>query len=81
MLRNLSPPNADDDVKQVLPQSWITVKSYLEQLYGNSIRSNCLPVRQTLNGIGQLLHFKLNSQKRVYEPLVEKFGNIRVELW
>ena len=45
LLRNVSPPsNANDDVEQSLPQSGITVEGDLEQLDGNSIRSNSLSV-------------------------------------
>ena len=45
LLRNVSPPqNANDDVEQSLPQSEITVEGDLEQLDGNSIRSNSLSV-------------------------------------
>ena len=43
LLRNVSPrPNADDDVEQSLSQGGITVEGDLEQIDGNSIRSNSL---------------------------------------
>ena len=38
------PPNANDDVEQSLSQGGITVEGDLEQLDGNSIRSNGLSV-------------------------------------
>ena len=46
LLWNISPPpNANDDVEQSLSQGGITVESDLEQLDGNSIRSNSLSIR------------------------------------
>ena len=43
LLRNVSPPpNTNDDVEQSLSQGGITVEGDLEQLDGNSIRSNSL---------------------------------------
>ena len=48
-IMNISPvisgqANADDDVEQSLSQGGITVEGDLEQLDGNSIRSNSLSV-------------------------------------
>lgn len=62
-----------------LSQNGITFESYLEQFDGNSIRSNRLLVGQRANDICQPLHCGLDSQRCVYGPLVEIFGNVRAE--
>ena len=74
------PPSADDDVEQFLSKGGIILEGDLEQLDGNSIRFNSLSVSSRPGGICQLLRHGLNSQRRVHGPLVEAFGNFRVEL-
>ena len=81
LLRNIiPPPNANNDVEQSLSQGGITVEGDLEQLNGSSIQSNSLSVSSRADGNCQLLHRWLESKRRIYRPLVEAFGNVRVEL-
>ena len=53
----------------------------LEQLDGNFIRPNSLSVCKRADGICQLLHCRLISQRRFLRPLLEAFGDVRVEVW
>lgn len=81
LLWNLFPrPNVNDDIERALSQERIAVKSDLEQLDGNSNRSNSILVCQRANGIYRPLLRGLCTQRRVYEPLVEGFDNVWVEL-
>ena len=62
LLRDFPPtPNTNDDVEQSPLQSGITVEGYLEELNGDSVRSDSLSVRQRADGVCQLLHRGLNS--------------------
>ena len=62
LLRHLaSSLNTNDDVEQSPAQGGITIEGDLEQLNGNSVRSNSLSVRQRADGVCQLLHRGLNS--------------------
>ena len=62
LLRHLAtPPNTNDDIEQPPAQGGITVEGDLEQLNGDSIRSDSVSVRQRANGVCQLLHRGLNS--------------------
>ena len=62
LLRHLAPrPNTNDDIEQSPPQGGITVEGDLEQLNGDSVRSDSLSVRQRADGVCQLLHRGLNS--------------------
>ena len=58
---SLPPPNTDDDIDQSTAQGRITVEGDLEQLNGDSVRSDSLSVRQRADGVCQLLHHGLNS--------------------
>ena len=55
------PPNTNDDIEQSPAQSGITVGGDLEQLNGDSVRSDSLIVRQRADGPCQLPHRGLNS--------------------
>ena len=62
LLRHLvPPPNTNDDIEQSPAQGGITVESDLEQLNGDSVRSDGLSVLQRADGVCQLLHRGLNS--------------------
>ena len=62
LLRHLvPPPNTNDDIEQSPTQGGITVESDLEQLNGDSVRSDSLSVRQRADGVCQLHHRGLNS--------------------
>ena len=62
LLRHLAPPlNTNDNIEQSPAQGRITVEGDLEQLNGDSVRSDSLSVRQRANGVCQLLHRGLNS--------------------
>ena len=62
LLRHLAPPsNTNDDIKQSPARGGITVEGDLEQLNGDSVRSDSLSVRQRADGACQLLHRGLNS--------------------
>ena len=63
LLRYLAPPpNTNDDIEQSPAQGGITVEGDLEQLNGDSVRSDdSLSVRQREDGVCQLLHRRLNS--------------------
>ena len=62
LLRYLAPPpNTTDDIEQSPAQSGITVEGDLEQLNGDSVRSDSLSVRQREDSVCQLLHSGLNS--------------------
>ena len=56
-----SPSNVNDDIEQSPAQGKITVEGDVEQLDGDSVRSNSLSVRQRADGVCQLLHRGLNS--------------------
>ena len=60
-LRHLPSPNTNDDIEQTPAQGGITVEGDLEQLNGDSVRSNSLSVHQRADGACQLLHRGLNS--------------------
>ena len=68
-----------DDIEQSLAQGGITVEVDLEQLNGDSVRSDRLSVRQQADGAWQLVHRGLNSKRHVLGPLVKTFGDVRVE--
>ena len=55
------PPNTNDNIEQSPAQGGITVEDDLEQLNGDSVRSDSLSVRQRSDGACQLLHRGLNS--------------------
>ena len=55
------PPYTNGDTEQSPAQGGITVENDLEQLNGDSVRSNSLSVRQRAAGVCQLLHRGLNS--------------------
>ena len=62
LLRHLVPPlNMNNDIEQSQAQGGIAVEGDLEQLNGDSVRSNSLSVRQRADGVCQLLHRGLNS--------------------
>ena len=62
LLRHLPPPsNMNGDIEQSPAQGGITVEGHLEQLNGDSDRSDSLSVRQRADGVCQLLHRGLNS--------------------
>ena len=62
LLRHLPPPpSTGDDIEQSLPQGGITVECDIEQLNGDSVRSDSLSVRQRADGACELLHRGLNS--------------------
>ena len=54
-------PNTNDDIVQSPAQGGITVEGDLEQLNGDSVRSDSLSVRQRIDGACQSLHPRLNS--------------------
>ena len=61
-LRHLAPPpNTNGNIEQSLAQGGIPVQGDLEQLNGESVRSDSLSVRQRADGVCQLLHRGLNS--------------------
>ena len=61
LLRHIAPPpNTNDDIEQSPAQGGITVEIDLEQLNGDSVRSD-LSVRQRADGVCQLLHRELTS--------------------
>ena len=81
LLRHLAPPpNANGDHEQSPAQGGTTVGGVLEQLNGDSVRSDSLSVRERADGACQLLHRELNSYWHVLGPLVKAFGDVRVEL-
>ena len=56
LLRHLAPrPNTNDDIEQSPAQGGITIESDLEQLDGDPVRPDSLPVRQRADGVCQLL--------------------------
>ena len=55
------PPNTNDDIEQSPAQGGITVEGDLEELNGDSVRSDSLSVCQRANDVCQLLHRGLNS--------------------
>ena len=55
------PPTTNDDIEQSPAQGGIPVEGDLEQLNGDSVRSDSLSVRQRAGGVCQLLHLGLNS--------------------
>ena len=62
LLRYLAPPlNTNDDIEQSPAQGRITVERDLEQLNGDSVRSDSLSVHQRVDGVCQLLNRGLNS--------------------
>ena len=50
------PPNMNDDIEQSPAQGGIAVEGDLEQLNGDSVRSDSLSVRQRADGVCHLLH-------------------------
>ena len=61
LLRHLVPtPKTNDDIGQFPAQGGITVEGNLEQLNGDSVRSNSLSVRQRADGVCQLMHRELS---------------------
>ena len=54
------PPNTNDDIEQSPAQGGITVEGDLEQLKGDSVRSDSFSVRQRADGVCQLFHRGLN---------------------
>ena len=72
---------ADNDLQQSLLQGGLSFRViFNRELNGDSIRPNSHSVSQRADSIDQLLHHGLDSQRRVYEPLVEVFRNVRVKL-
>ena len=63
LLQHLAPPppNTNDDIDQSPAQGGITVEGDLEQLNGDSVRSDSLSVRLRTDGVSQLLHRGLSS--------------------
>ena len=62
LLRHLvPPPNTNVDIEQSSAQGGFTVEGDLEQLNGDSVRSDSLSVRQRGDGACQLPHRRLNS--------------------
>ena len=62
LLQHLAPPpNMSDDIEQSPAQGGIIVEGDLEQLNGESVRSDSLSVRQRTDDAYQLLHRGLNS--------------------
>ena len=55
------PPNTNGDIEQSPAQGGITVEGDLEQLNGDSVRSDSLSVCQRADGVCQLLPRGLNS--------------------
>ena len=79
LLRHLAPPpNTNDDIEPSPAQGGITVEGDLEQLDGDSVRSDSLSVRQLADGVWQLLYRGLNSLRHVFGPLVKAFCDVRV---
>ena len=66
------PPNTNDG---------ITSEGHLEQLNGDSARSDSLFVHQLADGTSPGLHRSLDSWWDVFESLVKAFSDVRVELW
>ena len=61
LLRYLAPPpNTNDDIEQSPALGNITVEGDLEQLNGDSVRSDSLSVRQRADCVYELLHRELN---------------------
>ena len=61
LLRHLVPaPKTNDDIEQFPAQGGIPVEGNLEQLNGDSVRSNSLSVRQRADGVCQLMNRELN---------------------
>ena len=61
LLRYLAPlPNTNDDIEQSPAQGNITVEGDLEQLNGDSVRSDSLSVRHRADCVYELLHRELN---------------------
>ena len=58
-------------------QGGITVEGDLEQLNGDSVRSDSLSVRQRADGACQLLHRGLDSKRHVLGPLFADEFNVR----
>ena len=73
------PPNTGDDIEHSPAKGGITVEGDLEQLNGDSVRSDSLSVRQRTDGVCQLLHRGLNSWRHVFGPLVKAFCDVRVK--
>ena len=71
------PPNTNDDIELSPAQDGITVEGDLEQLNGDSVRSDSICVRQRPDGVCQLLYRELNSY--VLGPLVKAFCDVRVK--
>ena len=70
LLRHFAPPpNTNDDIEQSPAQGGIIVEGDLEQLNGDSARSDSLSVRQRADGVCELLHRGLNSKRHVFGPL------------
>ena len=62
LLRHLFRPlNTNGDIEQSPAQGGITVEVDVEQLDGDSVRSDILSVRQRVDGVGRLMHRELNS--------------------
>ena len=62
LLQHLAPPpNTNDDTEPSSAQGGIIIEGDLEQLNGDSVRSDSLSVRQRADGLCQLLHRGLNS--------------------
>ena len=81
LLRHLSPPpNTNGEIEQFPAQGGITVEGDLEQLNGDSVRSDSLSVRQIADRAFQLLHRGLNSYRHVLGSLVKVFCDVRVKL-
>ena len=76
-----SPPprNTNDDIEQSPAQGEITLEYDLEQLNGDSVRSDNLSVRQRADDVCQLLHSGVNSLQHVFGPLVKAFCDVRVK--
>ena len=67
------PPNTNDDIEQSPVQGGIAVEGDLEQLNGDSVRSDSFSVHQRADSVCQLLHRGLNSERHVFGPLVKAF--------
>ena len=74
------PPNRNDDVEKSPMQGGITVEVGIEQLNGDSVRSDSLSLRQRADGTCQLLHRGLNFKRHGFGPVVKVFDDGRVEL-
>ena len=62
LLRHLMPPpSRNDDIKQSPAEGGITIEGGLEQLNGDSVRSDNRSVRQRADGVCQLLRRGVNS--------------------